>query len=288
MTPSRITALALGAVLLAHAGPASAQAQGQTAQGAPELLEEVGFDQKLGSQVPLDTWFRDASGEKIQLSSIINGDKPVILAMVYYECPMLCTLVLNGMLRAFSVLEPKVEQDFDVVAISIDQDETPFLASQKKREYVNRYRRPESAPGWHFLTGEASQIQAVAESIGFRFAYDEKNDQWAHASGLVVLTPQGKASRYLYGVEYRTKDLRLSLVEASQGKIGTIVDDLLLLCFQYDPSIGKYSLAVMNTLRIGAVLTILLLGGFVLLSLKKEKDDTGESNELPKGMKNHA
>jgi protein SCO1 len=233
-----------------------------------KLLKHVGIDQKLDSQVPLDTAFRDEDGRTIALRDYF-GAKPVVLALVYYECPMLCNLVLNGLARTLKVTSLKMGQDFQVVAISIDPHEIPDQAIAKKK-YYNRDPSG-TGRGWHFLTGDEKSISAVADSVGFRYVYDAKTGQFAHASGIMILTPQGKVARYLYGIDYAPKDFRLGLVEAARGKIGSKVDQLLLLCFHYDPSTGKYSLAILTALRAAGIATVLGLGTFVFVMLRRER-----------------
>ena len=234
----------------------------------PEQLREVGIDQKLGSQIPLDAEFDGENGQKVRIGQLM-GKRPTILALVYYECPMLCTMVLNGTLRSLRALKLNAGTDFDVVAISFDPEETPTLASKKKAEYVDRYKRPGGAAGWHFLTGDKVNIQKVADAAGFRFKRDTVKGQWAHASAIMVVTPDGRLARYFYGVEYSARDLRLALVEAAQGKVGSVVDQILLYCFHYDPATGKYSLMVLNIMRAGGVLTILSLLLFWLVAYRE-------------------
>jgi protein SCO1/2 len=225
----------------------------------PAAVRNVGLDQKLNEQVPLNLVFRDDSGREQPLASYFTG-RPVVLALVYYQCPMLCTQILNGLVMSLRTMSLESGQDFDVVAVSIDPTETPELAARKKIEYIKRYTR--GSAGWHFLTGAEPQIKQLAQSVGFRYAYDPKTKQYAHASAIMVLTPAGRLSRYFYGIEYPPRDLRLGLVEASENKIGTPVDQVLLYCYHYDPSTGKYSAIVMNIVRLAGILTLLI---FVLL-----------------------
>jgi protein SCO1/2 len=222
----------------------------------PPGLRDVGLDQHLNNQVPLGLAFRDEAGRELPLASYF-GTRPVILALVYYQCPMLCTQILNGLVISLRGMSLQSGRDFEVVAVSIDPTETPSLAARKKTEYLRRYAT--SSSGWHFLTGGEPQIKQLAEAVGFRYAYDPKTKQYAHASGIMVLTPSGRLSRYFYGVEYAARDLRLGLVEASQNKIGSPVDQILLYCFHYDPNTGKYSAIVMNIVRLAGVLTLLIL-----------------------------
>lgn len=222
----------------------------------PAQLKEVGIDQKLGSRLPLDAEFLNDSGTRVKLGQIL-GKRPAILALVYYECPMLCSMILNGTLRSLRALKLTAGTDFDVIAVSFDPSETPQLAAKKKFEYTERYHRPGAEAGWHFLTGDAANIKLVTESAGFRYRRDDSNGQWAHASAIMVVTPDGRLARYFYGVEYSARDLRLALVEAAEGKLGSVVDQILLYCFHYDVTSGKYSLAVLNIMRAAGVLTVL-------------------------------
>ncbi len=268
MIPIRSTVFVTAALTLAL-WPARADV-GKVPLGTeiPEQLKEVGIDQRLGSQIPLDAEFDGENGQKVRIGQLM-GKRPTILALVYYECPMLCTMVLNGALRSLRVLKLNAGTDFDIVAISFDPEETPALAAKKKAEYVDRYKRPGGAAGWHFLTGDKVNIQKVADAAGFRFKRDTVKNQWAHASAIMVVTPDGRLARYFYGVEYSARDLRLALVEAAQGKIGSVVDQILLYCFHYDPATGKYSLMVLNLMRAGGVLTVLSLLLFWLVTYRE-------------------
>jgi protein SCO1/2 len=244
--------------------PACADAQ------LPKSLQGVGFDQRLDAQVPLDLSFRDESGRTVQLGDCF-GDRPVILVLAYYRCPMLCTQVLNGLVRALLEVPLDVGRDFNVVTVSFDPRETPELAAAKKKSYLERYGGPGAEAGWHFLTGEQEPISRLTQAVGFRYTYDPVNDQFAHASGIMVLTPQGKVSRYFYDISYSPRDLRLGLVEASNNRIGSASDQVLLFCFHYDPAEGKYGAAVMNLVRIGGVLTILAVGTFICVMWRQER-----------------
>jgi protein SCO1/2 len=238
----------------------------------PAALRNVGLDQKLNQQVPLSLVFHDEGGRETQLASYFSS-RPVVLALVYYQCPMLCTQVLNGMVASLRTLSLVSGQDFEVVAVSIDPTETPELAERKKAEYVKRYAR--GSAGWHFLTGAEPQIQQLASAVGFRYAYDPKTKQYAHASAIMVVTPSGRLSRYFYGIEYAPRDLRLGLVEASENKIGTPVDTVLLYCYHYDPNTGKYSAIVMNMVRLAAGLTLLILGPLLIWLWRSEPSRRG-------------
>lgn len=234
-------------------------------QERPAALRDVGFDQRLGESVPLDAAFRDETGATVHLRDYF-GDKPVLLVPAYYECPMLCTLVLNGVVSALRALPFNIGREFTVVTFSFDPKDTAALAAEKKTHYLTEYRRPDAAAGWHFLTGDADAVRALTQAIGFRYHWDEATKQFAHASGVVVVTPGGRIARYFYGVEFSPRDLRLAFVEAADNKIGTLVEQLLLFCFHYDPSTGRYSAAIVNGVRLAGLLTLLLLGTFIMRS----------------------
>lgn len=258
---SASTALAGALCLVFTLGPAvnPSQAQVQNPNAMPALLKQVGIDQKLNAQIPLDLTFRDESGKTVRLGDYF-GKRPVILALVYYQCPMLCTEVLNGMLRSFRNVSFDIGKQYQVVTVSINPKETPALAAQKKRVYVGLYGRPSAMKGWHFLTGDESEIQQLAQAVGFRYVYDKESAQYIHATGIMVLTPAGKVSRYFYGIQYPSRDVRLGLVEASSERIGNLTDAVLLLCCRYDPKTGKYGIVVQHTLRDAGIATVLLLG----------------------------
>jgi protein SCO1/2 len=233
----------------------------------PPGLRNVSLEQRLNQQVPLDISFHDDTGRQMPLSSYFGG-KPIILALVYYQCPMLCTQILNGLVISLRGMSLVSGRDFEVVAVSIDPTETPDLAARKKAEYLRRYVK--SSTGWHFLTGAEPQIRQVADAVGFRYAYDPRTKQYAHASAIMVLTPGGRLSRYFYGIEYAPRDLRLGLVEASENKIGSPADQLLLYCYHYDPSTGKYSAIVMNIVRLAGALTLLIFGSLLALMWRRD------------------
>jgi protein SCO1/2 len=229
---------------------------GSMDNGLPKALDNVGIDQKLGEQVPLDLMFRDEGGREVRLGEYFNQGRPVIISLVYYECPMLCNQVLNGLAGSLKTLSFDVGKEFDVVTVSFDARETPQLAAAKKASYMARYGRAGAEKGWHFLTGDQKNINALTQAVGFRYAYDESTNQFAHASGIMLATPEGKLARYFYGIEYAPKDMRLSIVEASANKVGSPVDTLMLYCFHYDPATGKYGLAIMNVVRLSGILTV--------------------------------
>ena len=235
----------------------------------PAPLSDVGFEQRLDAQLPLDVSLRDEHGETVQLGDYF-GDKPVILSLVYFECPMLCTLSLNGLASALDVLSFDIGDEFDIVTVSFDHRETPELASAKKAAYIDRYGRAGAQTGWHFLTGDEANVKRLTEAVGFRFAWDPETEQWAHPAGVLVATPAGRLARYLYGIEYAPKDLRLALVEAAEHRIGSPVDQLLLYCYRYDPATGKYGAQIMTAVRAGGVLTVATLVGFIVLMRRRE------------------
>jgi protein SCO1 len=271
-----LAAAALASALLAIPSPARAQFTDPN-QGIgvrPELLKEVGVDQKLNDQVPLNLAFRDEHGNPVELAQFF-GSKPVILTLVYYNCPMLCTQVLNGLDRSLEVIPMEIGKDFNVVTVSIDPTDRPVVAEAKQAMYAGMYQRKGAQYGWHFLTGDEPQIKQLANAVGFRYAYDSDSKQYAHASAIMLLTPEGKISRYFYGVSYPERDLRLGLVEASQGKIGSPVDQILLFCYHYDPHTGKYGLLISRVIQMGGLLTV-LIGGIFLIFLFR-----GEHYSLP-------
>jgi protein SCO1 len=248
---------------------------GNPSSGLPKALSDVRLEQKLDQQLPLDLVFRDESGQPVKLGQYF-GKKPVVLALVYYDCPMLCTQVLNGMATSFRVLPFQIGKEFEVVTVSFDPRETSALAATKKQVYVNYLPERMHAganEGWHFLTGDQQSIAQLTDAVGFRYHYDEATKQFAHASGIMVTTPQGKLSRYFYGIDYSARDLRLGLIESSENKIGTPVDQLLLYCYHYDPASGKYGAAVMKIMRIAGVLTVLTIIT-MLLALKARNPKT--------------
>lgn len=243
---------------------------GQPSMAPLPILKDVRIDQKLDQSVPLDLPFTDEQGRDVTLSQYF-GQRPVVLVLSYYECPMLCTQVLNGVFSSMEPLRIDAGRDFEVVVVSFDPGETPAMARAKKAGYVKHYERPTAEAGIHFLTGRQSSIDTLADAVGFRYVYDEAIDQYAHPAAITVLTPQGKVSKYLYGVEFAPMDFRFAVVSAGEGQIGTLVDQALLYCFHYDPATGKYSVAIMTFVRIGAVLTMLGLGAFLFIHLRRER-----------------
>jgi protein SCO1/2 len=241
--------------------------KGQTYSTSP-ILRKVGIDQKLGAPVPLDLPFDDESGQPVVLRRYFG--KPVVLALVYYQCPSLCNLVLSGVLRSVKNLAMTAGDEYEIVAVSFDPRETPEMAAAKKQTYMKAYNRPNADRGWHFLTGPETSSKALADAVGFQYAYDPLTNQYAHASGIVILTPQGQVTRYFFGIEYPERDLRLSLVEASRGRIGSVVDQVLLYCFHYNPSNGKYGVAIVNVLRLGGLITLAALVGFMIVMFRRD------------------
>ena len=236
----------------------------------PPYLTNVGIEQHLDGQVPADLSFVDDTGRRVKLGDYF-GKKPLILNLVYYNCTMLCGEALAGLSASMKMIKFDVGNQFDVVTVSFNPKETPEIAAAKKAEYLKRYGRPNAAAGWHFLTGPPESINALTKAVGFQYQYDAAKDQYAHATAIMVLTPQGRIARYFYGVDFPPKDLRLGLVEASQGKIGNPVDQVLLYCYHYDPAAGKYGAVVSNMLKVGAGLTIFLVGGMLLILIRLDR-----------------
>ena len=241
------------------------------AEQATSEVEEISFEQKLNSQVPLDLAFRDSEGALVKLGDYFKDGKPVVLSLVYYECPMLCNLVMNGMLNALQDVPYLINKDFQVVTLSFDPEETHVLAEAKKANYVQELGRPGAKEGWNFLVGEEGPIRQVAESVGFTYKYDEKTDEYAHRSGIMILTPDGRVSRYLPGTDYPARDFRFGLVDASDGKIGSVADKVFLLCYHYDPALGQYSLMITRVINVACTVTVLLVGILLYVLLKREK-----------------
>jgi protein SCO1 len=242
---------------------------GDPTSARPGLLSKIKIDQKIGSDIPLDLPFIDDHGNAVRLGDYF-GKRPVVLALVYYECPMLCTQVLNGLVSSLETMSLSAGRDFDVIAVSFNPKEGPGLASQKKAAYVKRYGRPETADGWHFLTGTQDSITRLTQAVGFQYAFDEKIGQFAHGAAIEVLTPKGTIARYFYGIEFSPRDLRLGLVEASNGQLGTMADSVLLFCYHYDPETGKYGASVMTLVRVAGIATILAFGIFLTVNLRRE------------------
>ena len=236
----------------------------------PGALQGVGIDQRLDQQIPLDLMFKDEAGRPVKLGSFFEKGKPVILALVYFRCPMLCTQILGGLAGSLKAVTLDPAKDFEIVAVSFDPKDTPESAASKKELYLKRYGRPNTANGWHLLTGDAQNIKALTEAVGYHYKYDPVTDQFAHASGIQLVTPEGRLSRYFYGVEYSPQDVRLGLVEASKNKIGTAVDQILLFCYHYDPATGKYGAAVMSIVRFAGASFTLICGAFLVIFLRRD------------------
>ena len=249
--------------------------------GLPDALKTIGIDQKLGEQLPLDTQLKDEDGRVVNLGDYFGHGRPVILALVYYECPMLCNQVLNGLTGSLKGISLDAGKDFEVVAISFDarENDKPGLAAGKKASYVERYGRAGTENGWHFLTGTQESIERVTSAAGFNFKWDEKTDQFAHAAGVMVVTPSGKMSRYFYGIDYAPRDLKLGVLDSAENRVSSPTEKLLLYCYHYDPATGKYGLAILNVIRLGGVATLLGLGTMVFVFWRKgkKKETAGEA-----------
>ncbi len=272
----KVNAFAVGALTVAlatatsHAQTGLQERAGTPSTTVPTALQNVGFEQRLDQHVPLELPFRDEDGRTVKLGDYF-GKRPVVLAFVYYECPMLCTQVLNGLTSTLTAMREQVGREFDVVTVSFDPRETPVLASAKKKAYLDRYQREGTEAGWHFLTGDESSIAALTKAAGFNYAWDDQSKQFAHASGIVVLTPDGRLSRYFFGIEYAPRDLKFALLESSAGRIGTIADKLLLYCYHYDPATGSYAFVALNAVRLGGAVTLVALVSFVTMAIRREK-----------------
>jgi protein SCO1 len=274
-------AFALAILLLGTGRPSTAQISGAPTAGfkrdpempaaaIPAPLREIGFDQNLDGSVPLDVWFVDETGRSVRFGDYF-GARPVVLVFAYYDCPMLCTQVINGLSSALGILTLDPGKDFEIVVVSFDPRDTPAHAAAKKAVYLERYRRPGADRSWHFLTGSQASIDAVTKAAGFRYVWDEPTKQFAHPTGAMVLTKEGRLARYLFGIEYGARDLRFAIVEASAGRVGTPVDSLLLYCYHYDPATGRYGFIVMRAVRIAGAATVLALGLFIGLMVREER-----------------
>ena len=262
------------ATLLTLAAAAGAQTipgnVGKSSAGLPPALLNVGFEPPLNGQIPLDLGFRDEAGRDVRLRDYFGQQKPVLLALVYYACPMLCNQVEQGVVGSLKMLSFNPGRDYDVVFVSFDPSESPGMAAQKKESAMSHFGRRETAAGWHFLTGSQDSIAALTKAANFRYSFDAKSGIFAHASGILLLTPDGRISRYFYGVEYPSRDVRLGLVDASAGKIGTPIDHLLLYCFQYDPSTARYSATILRVVRLGGIATILVMVAGILIFRRRD------------------
>lgn len=233
-------------------------------------IKEVQFKQRLNNQVDVNAKFTDSDGKEVTLAECMNG-KPTVFVLAYYRCPRLCNMVLNGVAKALQAIDFEPAEDFNIVVVSFDPTDTVEIAADKKKSVVHAFDRKGDPTGWNFLIGDEATVKAAAESVGFQYVYDPKSGEYAHASGMVILTPEGRISRYFYGIDYSTRDVRLGLVEASQGQIGSPVDELLLLCLHYDPTNGKYGLAILNLVRAGGLLTVAAMVGFIGMSIRHDR-----------------
>lgn len=264
---ARLLSMLICGLLIAGLGSASAH---HNARHQPALLRDVGLDQRLGERVALDAVFYDEAGKTVRLADYF-GATPVVLVLNYFQCPRLCPLVLDGLTRSLQALAFSIGEQFQVITVSIDARDTPAVAAAQKTRYVRRYGRPGAAAGWHFLTGVAAEIERLARSVGFRYTYDAHADQFVHAAGIMILTPQGKLARYFYGLDYAPRALRLGLVEAAANTIGSPVDRLLLFCYHYDPATGSYSLVIMNVVRLAGAATVLGVGVLMGILFYRER-----------------
>jgi protein SCO1/2 len=279
-----IQKLALLAALMLAAIPCGAAfAQAPTADADIDELEGVGITEHLNDQVPLDLTFVDEHGETVKLSKYFSGKRPVILTLNYYNCPMLCTLQINGMVEALKEINLDPGNQYEIVTVSVNPAETPELAKAKKENYLEMFERPSAAKGWHFLTGEQENITKLADAVGFGYKKNEQTGEFMHVAALMICTPKGKLSRYIYGVQMEPNTMRLSLLEAAEGKFGSTIDRIILYCYQYNPEEGSYALAAMNVMRAGGVLTALILGsvlaGFWLRERRRKNADAQQPAE---------
>jgi len=275
-------AFVLFVTFVSSVGPAAAQMAtspsaigykretGMVASAMPPALQGIGFDQNIDQQIPLDTTFRDETGATVRLADYF-GKRPVVMVFAYFDCPMLCTQVIHGLSSALGVLSLRPGTDFEIVTVSFNPADTPAAAAAKKAVYLERYTQPGAAGAWHFLTGDPPSIERLTKAAGFRYAWDADTKQFAHPSGIIVLTPDGRLARYLFGIEYGPRDLRFGIVEASAGKVGSVVDSLLLYCYHYDPVMGRYGLVIMRAIRLAGAVTVLALGTFILVMIRRER-----------------
>jgi len=243
---------------------------GAPSSSVPRALREIGFDQRIGESIPLDLVFRDERGASVRLADYF-GRRPVVLVFAYYSCPMLCTLVVSGLTSALDVLSLQPGSDFEIVTVSFNPADTPASAAEKKAGYLERYKKTGAAGAWHFLTGDPPSIERLTKAAGFRYAWDAETKQFAHPSGVIVLTPDGRLARYLFGIEYGPRDLRYAIVEASEGRVGNAADALLLYCYHYDPMTGRYGFVVMRALRLAGGATVLALCAFIVVMVRRER-----------------
>jgi protein SCO1/2 len=260
-------------------------AESQANSGLPTALKAVGIEQKLGNQLPLETVLKDEDGRDVKLGEYFKSGRPVVLVFAYYECPMLCTQVLNGVTGSLKGINLNAGKDFDVVAISFDprDNERPDLAKNKKANYLERYNRPGTESGWHFLTANEDSIKAVTDAAGFKYQWDDKTQQFAHAAGVMVVTPEGKMSRYFYGIDYAPKDIKFGIMESAQEKVGTPAEQLLLYCYHYDPATGTYGFAILRLMRLAGIATLLGMGAMAFVFWKRNKKKVADDNEPAAG-----
>jgi protein SCO1/2 len=270
LLPAATAPAALSAQMTSGPDAGYKREPGQVASALPGPLREIGFDQRLNQEVPLDTPFRDEHGQDVRLGDYF-GRRPVVMVFAYYDCPMLCTQVINGLASALAILSLDPGKDFEIVTVSFDPRDTPATARAKKAVYLQRYKHTGAAEGWHFLVGDQAAIKRLTKAAGFRYVWDEQTRQFAHPTGVIVLTPDGRLARYLFGIEYGSRDLRFAIVEASSGRAGNPVDALLLYCYHYDPTTGRYGLIIMRALRLAGAVTVLALGGFIAAMVRKER-----------------
>jgi protein SCO1/2 len=284
---NRARAIATTAALLFSSGLARAQAvpsnAGVTSTAMPAQLQNVGFEPQLNAQIPLDLPFVDENGSNVQLRDYFK-QKPVVLAFVYYGCPMLCNQVEQGVVGSLRMLSFTPGRDYEVVFVSFDPRESPDLAAEKKKSALSHFNRPETASGWHFLSGTKESIDAATKAANFRYSFDAKNNLFAHASGIMLLTADGRISRYFYGVEYPGRDMRLGLVDASAGKIGTPIDRVLLFCYQYDPSLATYSASILKVIRLAGMLTVLCIVGGILIFRRRDAAQAATQARSPRTL----
>ena len=271
MINNGVRPLFLPFVLTVALSAQQAQQAGPPASELPPILREVGFDQNLNKQIPLDVTFNDENGQSVQLGLYFGGKKPVVLNFVYYDCPVICLQTLSNLASTLRVVSQEPGRDFEIVTVSFDPRETPALAFNKKKEFVERSNKPQIAGGWHFLTGTKDSIDRLTQAAGFRYVWDEPSKQFAHPTGIMVLTPNGRIARYLFGIDYGPRDLRLAILDASAGNVGSPIERVLLYCYHYDLTTGRYSLAIMRIVQIAGVATVCSIGMLIFVMTKRDR-----------------
>ena len=271
MINNGVRPLFLPFVLTVALSAQQAQQAGPPASELPPILREVGFDQNLNKQIPLEVTFNDENGQSVQLGLYFGGKKPVVLNFVYYDCPVICLQTLSNLASTLRVVSQEPGRDFEIVTVSFDPRETPALAFNKKKEFVERSNKPHIAGGWHFLTGTKDSIDRLTQAAGFRYVWDEPSKQFAHPTGIMVLTPNGRISRYLFGIDYGPRDLRLAILDASAGNVGSPIERVLLYCYHYDLTTGRYSLAIMRVVQIAGVATVCSIGMLIFVMTKRDR-----------------